>query len=548
MAIDTNPQNRAIIYCRVSSKEQEETGYSLDAQEKLLKEYAEKNNYSFKDRDVFRISESASGKQIRKKFDEMLRYIDKNKINLILCEKIDRLTRNLKDAAVVDGWIHDGSNREVHFVKESFILNQNTRAHENLVWDMKVAIARFYTNNLSEEVRKGQKEKIAQGQLPTKPPLGYCTVGEKGHKVHVIDENFAPFIKEMFELYATGNYSTGILTDHLNNKGFRTRLGKKMSRSKTHVLLTDPFYYGEFRWKGRVYPGEHEPLISKDLWDKVQELLKERNSGKKPARGQLFQGKIICDHCGGRVTWYEQKGRVYGHCTYHGKSKGCKGKTCLKEDKVEEQVIEIIESLAPANEDILAWIEDVIKSEYGDRANHREKEINAINHQLKEVREKKDKTIEAKVLEKAPIEYCDRKIDEYYQQEKALENELSKITDDNHEYQKLAIIIHELAYRGADIYKVAKPEDKKILFRELFVDLIQDKESIKPKFTEAAEYLHTWMPVLNSYYAQNKQMPKSSDDVEMGKLVNSKLRTEKRGSIKQQTAQNLDGLRPKLRG
>ena len=334
---------RAVLYCRVSSKEQEETGYSLDAQEKLLKEYSEKLGYTFKTGDVFRISESASGKQIRKKFEEMLRYINKNNIDIILCEKIDRLTRNLKDAAIIDEWVHEKTNREVHFVKESFILNQNTKAHENFVWDMKVATARFYTNNLSEEVRKGQKEKIAQGQLPTKPPLGYKTIGEKGHKIHIIDEIAAPYIKQMFELYATGNYATTLLTDEINKKGFRTRLGYKLSRSKVHLILTDPFFYGDFRWKGQIYHGAHEPLISKDMWNKVQALLKEKNSGKKPARGHLLQGKVHCSYCEGLMTWYEQKGRVYGHCTYIGKSKNCEGKTCLREDAVEEQIMQIID-------------------------------------------------------------------------------------------------------------------------------------------------------------------------------------------------------------
>ncbi len=146
---------KAIIFARVSSKEQEDTGYSLDAQEKLLREYAEKK--TFEPAKVFRVSESASGKQIRKIFNEMLQYASVRKIPIVLCEKIDRLTRNLKDASVVDDWVKENPQREIHFVKESFVLNRNTKAHENLVWDMKVAIARFYANNLSEEVLKGQK-------------------------------------------------------------------------------------------------------------------------------------------------------------------------------------------------------------------------------------------------------------------------------------------------------------------------------------------------------------------------------------------------------
>lgn len=109
-----------------------DTGYSLDAQEKLLKEYAEGK---FKIAKIYKISESASGKQIRKSFEEMFERATEQKIPVVLCEKIDRLTRSLKSASVVDDWVKEDSRREVHFVKESFVLNQNTKSHENLVWD-----------------------------------------------------------------------------------------------------------------------------------------------------------------------------------------------------------------------------------------------------------------------------------------------------------------------------------------------------------------------------------------------------------------------------
>ena len=154
-----NNMPKSVLYCRVSSKDQEETGYSLPAQEKLLKDYSQNK---FRINKIFSISESASGKKIRDTFQEMLKYLKQNQISVIVCEKIDRLTRNLKDAAIINDWVQSNPKHEVHFVKESFVLNKNTKAHENLVWDMKVAIARFYTNNLSEEVQKGFKEKISQ--------------------------------------------------------------------------------------------------------------------------------------------------------------------------------------------------------------------------------------------------------------------------------------------------------------------------------------------------------------------------------------------------
>src|ERR1700674_3034839 len=120
-------------FARVSSREQEESGYSLDAQVKLLSDHADQRELEVAK--VWRVSESASGKQVRRLFNEMLQYVSRHSIPVIICEKIDRLTRNPKDASAVDDWVREKSGREVHFNKESFVLHSGTKAHENLVWD-----------------------------------------------------------------------------------------------------------------------------------------------------------------------------------------------------------------------------------------------------------------------------------------------------------------------------------------------------------------------------------------------------------------------------
>jgi len=147
----------------------------------------------------------------------MLKYARKNKIKIIVCEKVDRLTRNFRDAVRINEWMNEDPERKIHLVKENCILSKDSKSHEKFIWNIKVSVAQFYTDNLSEEVKKGQMEKIAQGWLPSKPPLGYKTVGEKGHKVHVIDENVAPLIRKMFELYATGNYSLKKLVENYSS-------------------------------------------------------------------------------------------------------------------------------------------------------------------------------------------------------------------------------------------------------------------------------------------------------------------------------------------
>src|SRR5688572_25307692 len=115
---------KAVLYCRVSSKEQADEGYSLEAQESLLKDYAQKNGFEVAK--SFKISESASGKQIRKTFHEMVDYTGKNKVGIILCEKTDRLTRNPKDAVEINEWIEADPERQIHLVKESTILHKES--------------------------------------------------------------------------------------------------------------------------------------------------------------------------------------------------------------------------------------------------------------------------------------------------------------------------------------------------------------------------------------------------------------------------------------
>ena len=154
---------KCVIFARVSSREQEETGYSLPAQEKLLKQYTERKG--FKIDKIFSISESASGKRQREIFNEMLDYAKRNRLKIIVCEKVDRLTRNFKDAVMIDEWLEKDDERQVHLVKDTLVLHRNSRSQEKLNWGIRILFAKNYIDNLSEEVKKGQKEKIAQRRI-----------------------------------------------------------------------------------------------------------------------------------------------------------------------------------------------------------------------------------------------------------------------------------------------------------------------------------------------------------------------------------------------
>ncbi len=499
--------NRAAMYCRVSTREQEETGYSLPAQSKLLKERSDQKGFNLIKE--FCIAESASGSKQRKVFGEMMEFLVKNNISHLLCEKVDRLTRNLKEAVVINDWLEQDENRYIHFVKQNLVIHKNAKSDEKFRWDIEIVLAKKYIANLSEEVKKGQVEKIAEGWLPTKPPLGYMTIGDKGKKIHVIDKGVAPLMRDMFDLYATGNYSLTKLEEELYSRGLRARSGKRVLHKRLHVLIQDPFYYGSFLWKSQKYSGKHEPIIGRDLFDKVQKILKRKiNQPRFNIHNPLFKTMIVCEGCGKSLTWEKQKSHWYGHCNNHLTSRKCPKKTYIREEKVEEQLRPIFKKIAPKNKDLLKWIEDVICCEFKEKIGERENEIHRLNTHLGMIRTKKDKIYMAKLEGTVPLEFCERQIAHISAEEENFQSALVRINNQSDEYQNLALIVHELAFNADAIYEMAENDDKRVLFNQLFTNFWQNSLEIKSDLTLLAKYFVEWMPRLSECYEpDNTLMP-----------------------------------------
>src|SRR5437763_2387759 len=198
----TDPARRqAVIYARVSSKEQDKEGFSIPAQLKLLKEYAAAQGVTVAEEYVDVETAKQSG---RAAFGEMVGYLKANPaVRVLLVEKTDRLYRNLKDWVTVDEL-----DVEIHFPKEGVVLSRESRSSEKFMHGIKVLMAKNYIDNLSEEARKGMQEKAEQGIWPTKSPLGYRNVsGSDGKKIIATDPEVAPIVSKLFEWYSRGDIS-----------------------------------------------------------------------------------------------------------------------------------------------------------------------------------------------------------------------------------------------------------------------------------------------------------------------------------------------------
>jgi len=495
-------KTRAVTLARVSSKEQEETGYSLPSQEKFLKDYAEdpKRRFVITKNDVFSISESASGKSQRKKFTEMLEHVKKYNIKIIICEKADRVTRNFKDMVGIDEWLDEDEERQVHLVKDSLILHKNSRSQEKLNWGIRILFAKNYIDNLSEEVLKGQKEKIAQGWLPTKPPLGYKTTGEKGHKIHIIDDIKAPLIREMFELYSTGNHSTLSLVKEMYKKGLRNRTGRTVGKSRLHEMLSDPFYCGNIRWKNVVTKGSQNPIITRQIFEKVQLIL-----GRKLKNPQyrkhlpVFKAKLRCIECEGTITWETQKGHWYGHCNHH---RACNQKKWVRQEKVEEQLFPLFDRVAPKNKRVLQWLKEALKEVHTTESTVHTERREEIARSIA-LADKRMERLYVDKLDGVVDNALYQKVNEDTKKEKAALLEAQEgLNEDQSAYYEAGYAIHELAAEAQAIYESPKAtaEEKRLLLSYIFSDMKLEDGITKPNYTFAFEFLSEWIPKLNKNF------------------------------------------------
>ncbi len=494
--------NKSVILCRVSTKEQEDTGYSLPAQEKFLTDYANRNNFAIAK--VFPISESASEKKQREKFIEMMAYVEKHEIKIIIVEKVDRLMRNFKDMVEMDNWMGKDDNRRIHLVKDSLVMHANSRSQEKLNWGLRVLLAKNYIDNLSEEVKKGQKAKIESGWLPTKPPLGYKTTGSKGHKIHVIDETVSPFIVKMFELYSSGNYSLNKLVEVMYQEGLRTRPNNKLVKSRMADLLSDPFYCGKIRWKGDIYEGRQEPIISLELFNEVQKKLSRKLiSPQYKKHLPTFKGKIVCGECGGTVTWETQKGHWYAHCNHY---KPCKQNKYITLEKVEDQLLPLFQGAAPEDKRCLEWLKKALKESHADQIEYNKMKRESYNQIIAQMDNRMEKIYEDKLDGRITADFYEKKFEEYKKTKENTLNELSRLNKSRNLYYEAGFAIHELALNARKIYTNEKTtvEERRLLLSYAFSNLSLKDLELEPKFTLAFQFLKEWMPKVNNTFEPGK--------------------------------------------
>ncbi len=481
--METNERLEAVILARVSSREQEVEGYSLPAQKKLQIDYCERKGLAV--RKVFTISESAAKKNQRVVFNQMMDYINQNKVKVLVCEKVDRLTRNFKDAVMIDEWLEEDELRQVHLVKDSLVLHKNSRSQEKLNWGMRVIIAKNYIDNLKEEVLKGMNEKLANGWLPGTPPVGYKTTGESGKKIHIVDTASAPLARQMFELYATGEYSVLTLSKKMAELGLVTSNGRPLVSSHLHKLLRHQFYIGMIPWKGVIYEGAHEALISHELFDRVQVLLDGRRlkGPKFQKHNQLFKGLLRCEECSGMITWETHKDRWYGRCKGY---RGCGKKRYARQDEVETQLTAAFDKLVAPSPAIIEWVTDALKAKHAEDMGVHDTSVKLLKSKHEDLKRRLDILYDDRLDGRISGERYDAKEKEITAQQKELMQKLDNTDTTYSRRLHKGLDILEASQTAAELYKKKSPGERQALLADLFTDLTLNGKTLKYEYTPLA--------------------------------------------------------------
>ena len=420
---------RYFLYARKSSESEDRQMASIDSQIAELQKIADDMGLYVVDR--FSESQSAKGPG-RPVFNQMVQRIQAGEADGILCWKLNRLARNPIDGGQVSWMLQQGVLKQIQTFGRAYYSTDNV-----LMMAVELGMANQFIRDLSVDTKRGLRAKAERGWYPTYATIGYKSnpLKFKGEKEIIVDEERFALVRKMWDLMLTGQYTPQKVWEVASGEwGLTTRQGNKIARSSVYRIFSDPFYYGEFEYpKGTVHQGNHQPMITREEFDKVQFLL-----GKVSTRPKTYdfalRGPIFCGECGAMITAEHKVKRqkngkihqyVYYHCTKR-KDISCKQKV-IEESKLEEQIAEKLGRFEIPSS-FRKWAMSVLREQNKGEAATREKIMTTHRKEYDQVAKKLDNLIDLRAAgEITAEEFTHRK--GILVKEKAHANELLQDAD-----------------------------------------------------------------------------------------------------------------------
>lgn len=347
------PPIKYCLYARKSTEQDELQALSIDSQIKEMMEMAQRDGLNVVE--IRRESHSAKDSGQRPIFGQLLADVRAGLFNGILAWAPDRLSRNAGDLGSVVDLMDQKLLHEIRTYGQKFSNSPN----EKFLLMILCSQAKLENDNKGVNVKRGMRAKCEKGWRPGPPPLGYIhdRFADKGDKKVFLDPKRAPFIKQIFEKVAYEQWSGRKILKWIRGEtSFTTKKGKQVPLSMIYRMLGDTFYYGIFEYpqnSGKWYEGKHDPIISKQLFEKTREHLSRDNIERSECKEFAFTKLMKCGLCGAGITAQEKlkklsdgtvKKYVYYGCT-RGRDLYCK---CgyLREDELINQLIKIVDEMS----------------------------------------------------------------------------------------------------------------------------------------------------------------------------------------------------------
>ena len=375
------------IYTRKSTEDEERQVMSIEAQLAELHEYAKRENLEILEEFIESKSAKNPGREV---FNEMIEKIKQSKEPIgILAWHPDRLARNSVDGGQIIYLIDIGKITSLRF--PTFWFEPTPQG----LFMLQVAFgqSKYYSDNLSENVKRGFRQKLRRGEWPAKAPLGY--INNSKTKNIEPDPIKSRIIQKAFEEYSQGIHTLESLGKRLAEFGLVSKNGTPLAKATIQRILTNLAYIGLIQQKGETYEGKYQPIISKELFDKVQKVLKERAKPRKSKKRHNFPfvGLLRCGECGGMITaqFAHGNGGIYRYYRCSKKFGVCSQKY-LREDLLAGQLKYFLRKLILPND----WIEKML----AEVEKWKDKEIQSsqnflqdLEKEIEETKQKLDKLV-----------------------------------------------------------------------------------------------------------------------------------------------------------
>ena len=373
------------LYARKSTDSEERQILSIEAQLTELRELAKRERIHIKQEFTEAMTAKTPGRPI---FNNLLDRIERGEANGILAWHPDRLARNSVDGGRV---IYLLDCQKLRFLKCPTFWFENT-PQGRFMLNVAFGQAKYYVDNLSENIRRGMRQKLRNGGWPRRAPLGYLN-NQTLRKV-VVDPQKGPLVRRLFELYSSGRYSLQGLRKLSAEWGLVNRHKAPLANASLEHIFSNTFYFGLMRNDGELYEGNHEPLITKALFENVQSISRHRGRPKTKHKHTFpYLGLATCLRCGCSITAERQRGHAYYHCT---KRRGNCHEPYLREEEFGKQVRAAISSVALPDPDFQKMLASLAKER--DEANGSVAKLKStIQLELTDIQSKLDRLLDAQL-------------------------------------------------------------------------------------------------------------------------------------------------------